>query len=88
MHAGFVSPKTTDAVTKSLEDVANGLKSHKEVKTEGFQTPVKELHQSPIAAANTLNESETKFIKLQCIDAIKLKWADKSLIKQENVSAP
>lgn len=44
LHAGFVSPKTADAVTKSLEDVVNGLKSTNEVKNEGFHTPVKDLH--------------------------------------------
>lgn len=84
-------------MTKSLEKmVENKNEKDAELKEEGsgFNTPVKndeEKAESPIAAGKStskLTESDYQFIKVHCIDAIKLKWSDKSLIKKENIAVP
>lgn len=78
LHAGFVTPKTKDAISKSLE----ALTVPKEEPNLG--SPIKH-DASPKKA--TLSAKEIFLIR-QCIEAVKTKWQDKSQIKSENVAAP
>ncbi len=65
MHAGFISPKTKDAMVRSLENLLAPS-----IKSEG------EANGSPIKA-NELSEVDKTFIRTHCIDAVKAKWTDK-----------
>jgi hypothetical protein len=78
LHAGFISPKTKDAILQSLES----LLVPKPSVEPNLGSPIKA---SP--SKQVLTDSEISFIRMHCIDAIKAKWLDKQHITNENVAA-
>jgi hypothetical protein len=102
MHAGFVSAKTMEAMMKSFSRLTEEHQELNLVKAEPEEVQIrsdKEAIQQmkedksaspPAKPSHTkqLSPNQIKFIRVQCIDAIKTKWQDRAQIKKELIAGP